>query len=168
MQPISQTHTPSPAPAENQPAIAAALGRIPSGLFVVSWWEANSDRTMLASWVMQAGFSPPLVSIAVAASRDLLAVLDRGEMVAVSVLGESQRPLLSRFGKPTPDAFEGLAVLRTPAGSAALADAAAWLECRRVASAPHGDHVVVLAEVTAAGGGDLEPLVHIRRNGLRY
>lgn len=168
MQPTSQTDTPSPLVNETQAAVAAALGRIPSGLFVVSWRDATSDRTMLASWVMQAGFSPPLVSVAIAASRELLAVLERGSSFAISVLGDSQRPLLSRFGKPVPDPFEGLAVCRTPAGPTVLADAAAWLECRRVASASHGDHVVVLAEVTAAGGSEREPLVHVRRNGLRY
>jgi flavin reductase (DIM6/NTAB) family NADH-FMN oxidoreductase RutF len=168
MQPTSQTDTALPSVPDVPPAIASALGRIPSGLFVISWREEASDRTMLASWVMQAGFAPPLVSIAVAASRDLLAALERGTPFAASILGESQRSLLSRFGKPSADAFDGLAVHRTPSGSAALADAAAWLECRRVAAASHGDHVVVLAEVTSAGGGEREPLVHVRRNGLRY
>jgi flavin reductase (DIM6/NTAB) family NADH-FMN oxidoreductase RutF len=108
------------------------------------------------------------VSLAVAASRDVLAELERGAVLGISVLGEAQRPLLSRFGKPVPEPFEGLDVRRTPTGSAVLADAAAWLECRRVASTSHGDHVVVLAEVTAAGGSEREPLVHVRRNGLRY
>ena len=148
--------------------MAAALGRIPSGLFVVAWREGDADRTMLASWVMQAGFAPPAISVAVAPSRDLLAALDRGVPFVVNVLAESQRPLLARFGKPTDDAFAGLAVHRTPAGAAALADAAAWLECRAVARAVHGDHVVVVAEVGAAGGTAAEPLVHVRKNGLRY
>ena len=35
--------------------VATALGRIPSGLFVISWRDDGADRTMLASWVMQAG-----------------------------------------------------------------------------------------------------------------
>jgi hypothetical protein len=69
-----------PRPANPRPEVPAApgdgpaiaLGRIPSGLFVISWQEAGADRTMLASWVMQAGFAPPVVSVAVAPSRDLL------------------------------------------------------------------------------------------------
>jgi flavin reductase (DIM6/NTAB) family NADH-FMN oxidoreductase RutF len=162
MPPTPQTSVPADAD------LGAALGRIPSGLFVVAWREAASDRAMLASWVMQAGFSPPAVSIAVAPSRDLLAAIDRGEPFAVSVLGESQRQLLARFGKPAADAFAGLGVVRTPAGLAALADAAAWLECRPVARAGHGDHDVVVAEALAGGGTAGEPLVHVRKNGLRY
>lgn len=149
-------------------AIAAALGRIPSGLFVVAWREGDADRCMLASWVMQAGFEPPQVSVAIAASRDLLGALGRGQPFAISTLAESQRSLLARFGKPAGDPFADLDVRRTASGAAVLADAAAWLDCRPTARAAHGDHVVVLAEVTEAGGSGTEPAVHIRRNGLKY
>jgi flavin reductase (DIM6/NTAB) family NADH-FMN oxidoreductase RutF len=148
--------------------IPAALGRIPSGLFVVAWRDGDADRCMLASWVMQAGFAPPQVSVAIAASRELLGALDRGTTFAVSVLADAQRSLLARFGKPADDAFAGLAVQRTATGAAVLADAAAWLDCRPTARAAHGDHVVVLAEVVAGGGTGAEPAVHVRKNGLRY
>jgi len=160
---------PSPQPlVPNESEVAAALGRIPSGLFVVAWRDGDADRAMLASWLMQAGFAPPLVSIAIAASRDLLAALDRGATVAVSILGESQRPLLARFGKPSDAPFADLDADRSPGGCAVLRDAAAWLECRAVTQAAHGDHVVVLAEVVSARGSTVDPLVHVRKNGLRY
>ena len=163
MQPSTQPDTSTP-----DAGIPSALGRIPSGLFVVAWREGDADRCMLASWVMQAGFAPPQVSVAVAASRDLLAALDQGTAFAVSVLADAQRSLLARFGKPADDAFAGLAVQRTATGAAVLADAAAWLDCRPTARAAHGDHVVVLAEVVAGGGTGAEPAVHVRKNGLRY
>jgi len=163
MQPAAQTDTPA-----DDAAVAAALGRVPSGLFVVAWREGDADRCMLASWVMQAGFTPPQVSVAVATSRTLLGAIDRGAGFTVSVLAESQRSLLARFGKPDPDPFAGLEVVRTAGGAAALADAAAWLDCRPTARASAGDHVVVLAEVRAAGGTGFEPAIHLRKNGLRY
>jgi flavin reductase (DIM6/NTAB) family NADH-FMN oxidoreductase RutF len=163
MQPSTQ---PDAAVADS--GIPPALGRIPSGLFIVAWREGDEDRCMLASWVMQAGFAPPQVSVAVASSRDLVAALDRGATFAVSVLAESQRSLLARFGKPSPDAFAGLDVHRTATGTAVLADAAAWLDCRPTVRASHGDHIVVLAKVIAGGGTGAEPAVHLRKNGLRY
>lgn len=163
MQPTSQ---PPIVPAVSE--IAAALGRIPSGLFIVAWCDDGADRCMLASWVMQAGFAPPQVSVAIAESRDLLGAIDRGLPFVVSVLADAQRSLLARFGKAGPEPFAGLAVHRTAAGAAALSDAAAWMECRPTARAAHGDHVVVLAEVITAGGSGGEPAVHVRRNGLRY
>jgi flavin reductase (DIM6/NTAB) family NADH-FMN oxidoreductase RutF len=179
---MSQTQptpqTPS-APATNDGALAAALGRIPSGLFVITWREnggpdGGQDRGMLASWVMQAGFEPPLVSIAVGTSRDLLTAAEAGAAFCVTVLGESQRSLAGRFGKPggpADDPFAGLVLERTASGAAALGESVAWLECvaaGTVASGAAGDHRLLLGRVTSARGGDAQPLVHLRRNGLRY
>jgi flavin reductase (DIM6/NTAB) family NADH-FMN oxidoreductase RutF len=165
-------------------ATAAALGRIPSGLFIVTWRAADAalpavggDRGMLASWVMQGGFDPPMVTLAVAPGRDLVAAIDQCVPFVINVLGESQRPLLARFGRPPApgqDPFEGLEIDRAPGGAAALRGAAAWLECRPAAQTgggggPSGDHCIILARVVAAGAApDRAPLVHLRRNGLRY
>ena len=161
----------APAPPAEEGA-AAVLGRIPSGLFVVTWREGDLDRTMLASWVMQAGFAPPLISIAVARGRDLLAAIDRGTPLVVNILGESQRPLLARFGRPPAageDPLAGLPVVRMADGTAALSEATGWLFCKGVARTHTGDHAVVVAEVVAGGiGSGEQPLVHVRRNGLRY
>ena len=102
----------------------------------------------------------------------LLAAIDRGLPFVVNVLGESQRGLLSRFGKPSnpgEDPFTGLDTLRTPGGIAALAAASGWIECRATTRAAAGDHVVVVAEVVGGDSGSAgAPLVHVRKNGLRY
>ena len=169
MPPSSQSPSPT---AGND--VAAALGRIPSGLFIVTWRAGERDHGMLASWVMQAGFAPPLVSVAVGTSRNLLASVRAGTPFAVNVLAESQRGLLARFGKAPAegeDLFTGLPVERTPAGVAVLAEAAGWMECRPVGetAAAGADHALVLGRVEAAGGRpDTAPLVHLRRNGLKY
>lgn len=158
--------------------VATALGRIPSGLFVVTWRENGRDRGMLASWVMQAGFAPPMVSVAVAPGRDLLAAIDAGSSFVVNVLSDAQRPLLARFGRPVAageDPFAGLDAGRAACGAPTLDGAAAWLECTPLSRATGsaevtGDHIVVLARVTAAAtaGPGVQPLVHLRKNGLRY
>lgn len=159
------------------PAVGLALGRIPSGLFIVTWRDGDQDRGMLASWVMQAGFDPPMLTVAVASARGLHAAVEAGTPFVVNVLAENQRPLLARFGKPPTageDPFAGLALSRSASGAPALGEATAWLECSPVARTSGSDefrcdHVVVLARITAAGTGpDVPPLVHVRKNGLRY
>ncbi len=160
----------APATAE----ISAALGRIPSGLFVIAWRREGRDGVMLASWVMQAGFDPPVVSLAVAPSREFLAAARDGQQFVVNVLSEHQRSLLARFGKPIPEGeepFAGITVDRTSENVAAISDAASWLACRMVGEAvvDGADHVVVVGRVEAARGvSDTAPLVHLRRNGLKY
>jgi len=127
---------------------------------------------MLASWVMQSGFSPPSVTIAIGTTRDLLPAVTGGTPFVVNLLAESQRSLLGRLGRPQAEgeeAFPGVEIRRTPSGNAIIAAAAGWLECRAIASVSAHDHMVVVAEVQA-GEADAEApaLVHLRRNGLRY
>lgn len=159
-----------PATADSE-GIAAALGRVPSGLFIVTWQHEGRDRGMLASWVMQAAFDPPAVSLAVAAGRDLLPHLHAGGEVVINVLAEDQRSLLGRFAKPAAegDPFSGLELVRAACGAAVLPGAAAWIACRPHASATAGDHEIFVATITAAEGHDsVTPALHLRRNGLRY
>jgi flavin reductase (DIM6/NTAB) family NADH-FMN oxidoreductase RutF len=170
------THTqPSPVPpAGADDGVATALAHIPSGLFIVTWRDDGGDRSMLASWVMQAGFSPPAVTVAVAPGRDLLTAIDGGFPFVINILGDSQRSLLARFGRPAAVGeapFADLVIQRAAGDAPVLAGSAGWLECRAVgrAEGDNNDHVVVLATVTAAGtGGAEQPLVHLRKNGLRY
>ena len=98
-----------------------------------------------------------------------------GTPFVVNVLAEDQRALVGRFGKPTApgdDPFAGVAFDRAPCGAVALAGVAAWIECRAVAPpvgpVDGGDHAVVLGRVVATAASDRQPLVHLRRNGLRY
>lgn len=168
------SESPSQPSATDDAPLAAALARIPSGLFIVTWQDEGRARGMLASWVMQAGFAPPAITVAVGVDRDLVAAIERGCRFVVNILGESQRPLLARFGRPSSkgdDPFVGLDLSRSPGGGPVLVASVGWLECRAVGRVGGDitDHVVVLAEVAAAAAAGSEPpLVHMRKNGLRY
>ena len=59
--------------------IGSILGRIPGGLFIVTWRENGVDKTMLTSWLMQAGFNPPAISIAVGNGRHFLSAVVSGD-----------------------------------------------------------------------------------------
>jgi flavin reductase (DIM6/NTAB) family NADH-FMN oxidoreductase RutF len=178
------THPPSATTAGSQSApvpatpaddgLATALARIPSGLFIVTWRDDGGDRGMLASWVMQAGFAPPAITVAVAPGREILGAIARGLPFVINILGDSQRSLLARFGRPPTageDPFADLVMQRAAGDAPVLTGSAGWLECHGAGrvGGDATDHVVVLATVTAAGvAGANQPLVHLRKNGLRY
>ena len=98
--------------------IGSILGRIPSGLFVITWQEQAVDKTMLTSWLMQAGFNPPAISIAVGDGRRFLSAVGSGNFrFVINVLSENQRSLLGKFGKPPArddEPFSGLDIRRSP------------------------------------------------------
>jgi flavin reductase (DIM6/NTAB) family NADH-FMN oxidoreductase RutF len=166
-------------PTATTDAIGTMLGRIPSGLFIVTWREDDADRTMLTSWLMQAGFEPPAISIAVGRDRQFLKAAGDGELrFVVNLLADSQRSLLGRFGKPAPDGqnpFAGMTISRSPCGAAILPETVGWIECRVrplppiPAAASPGDHLIVIGDITVAGTGPADaPLVHLRKSGLHY
>ncbi len=144
---------------------------IPSGLFILTARSGSAQTGMLVSWVMQAGFEPPMVSLALRQGRYLVDWLQPETPIVLNHLGVEQKQLLSHFGRGFDEgqpAFEGLKTT-TWQEVPVIVDAAAHLECVVRGHADSGDHRIFLAEVI--GGethNDVEPWVHIRKNGLRY
>ncbi len=151
---------------------AVAVGRIPSGLFILTAEYQGQETGMLASWVQQAGFDPPTISVALARQRYLADWLTAGAAIAVHVLGSHDKGLVKHFARgfdPDAPAFTGLDVERAPGRAPVLLCAAAYVAATTTGYVDAGDHRVFVATVT---GGQLraalEPTIHLRRNGLSY
>jgi len=152
--------------------LASILGRVPSGIFILTLKHGEQETGMLASWVMQAGFDPPMVSVAVRQDRYVAQWLAAGSPFVLNVVPQGAKSLLSHFGRgfdPGQPAFEGLRVERTSRGTPILSGTVGHLECEPAGHVDSGDHRVFLANVV--GGrldSEVEPMVHIRNNGMRY
>ncbi len=153
-------------------SLAAALGRIPSGLFVLTARNGEEETGMLASWVQQCSFDPPQVSVAVHKERYVLDWLADGTAFVLNVIPEGGKALVAHFGKgfdPGAPAFTGLEIARERDTPPVLRAAHAYLVCRVVGRADAGDHTLVIGRVTAGAVlHDAKPTVHVRKNGLRY
>lgn len=162
-------HTP---PEDAQHSLAAALGRIPSGLFILTFRHGKHETAMLASWVQQCSFEPLQVVIAMNEKRYVLEWIKDGSPITVNIVGEGQKDLLSHFGKgfePGQPAFEGIDIERHGDGAPCLKAAHAVLDCRVTSQHRAGDHVLLVAKVIAGKQlTDGRPGVHIRRNGTHY
>lgn len=156
--------------------VAPVLGRTASGVFVVTASDGNGRQTgMLASWVQQAAFEPPMITVAVNRKRYLNEWLQKHPRLVVNIVGKSQSKFLKHFGRgfePDEPAFEGLPTTAAPSGLPVLDDAIGWLEGDVVGQTDAGDHIVYVVNVTAAGSGpgldNDPPMVHIRKNGFGY
>lgn len=160
------------APSTDLPPLARALGRIPSGLFVVTTLDGDQPLGFIASLVQQFGFEPPTVAVAVGKDRDHLAAIRASGRFAVSVVDDSSKGVLAPFFGKTPEGktpFDVLAHSASANGCAVLDEALACFECEVSGEHETGDHVVVFGRVTEgrlAREGD--PKVHLRKNGLSY
>jgi flavin reductase (DIM6/NTAB) family NADH-FMN oxidoreductase RutF len=79
--------------------LAAALGRIPSGLFILTARHGGHETGMLASWVQQCSFDPPQLTAALRKGRDVLAWLTEGAEFTVNVIPEGGKALVAHLGK---------------------------------------------------------------------
>ena len=153
-------------------AFDPVLGRLPSGIFILTAGVGDRATGMLSSWVMQAGFEPPMVTVAVKRGRYLCDWLSARCPFVLNVVGESNKPLLKHFGKGFAEgdpAFEGVPIESCPRGVPVLSTAIGHLECTAASHLDSGDHRIFLAEVV---GGRLNraerPMVHIRKSGSHY
>jgi len=153
-------------------ALGAALGRIPSGLFIVTSGLDADATGFLASWVQQSGFEPPCVTVAIGKQRHSLGLITKTGIFAVSVIGKGQLRLRNHFARgfaPGEAAFKGIEVAKTPSGLVYPKEAMAWLDCSVAGTVESGEHVVVVGAVQAGGTapGD-EPYIHMRKSGFAY
>ena len=155
-----------------------ALGRVIGSLCVLTaskGKDANNVKgAMLASWVSQASFSPPGVSIAVAKDRSVDSLLQIGDAFALNILSEKDfREPLKRFTKPFApgeDRFEGLNIEFTPNDQIIIPESLAWIDASVKERMECGDHWVIYAEVLHGNvlKSDSLTAVHHRKSGANY
>ena len=151
-----------------------ALGRLSSGLYILTTQNGNRSSAMLASWVAQASFKPLGVSVAVAKDRSIESLLHVGDRFVLNVLEEGNyQGLMKHFLKrflPGADRFEGVRTYPATNGSPILADALAYLECEVTSRTECGDHWIVYSTVLIGRVSKPDALtaVHHRKVGNHY
>lgn len=148
-----------------------AVGRLVGSLCVVSAKRGDVTSAMLASWVSQATFNPPGLTIAVAKDRALESLMYKGDRFVLNILAEGRqlrRHFLKNFA-PGEDRFVGLNIKEANNGCPILLDALAYLECTVGNRMECGDHWVVYAVVENGHLlSDGVTAVHHRKSGCYY
>jgi flavin reductase (DIM6/NTAB) family NADH-FMN oxidoreductase RutF len=149
--------------------IGEAMGRIPSGVYVVTAKEGERKVGMLASWVQQVGFEPPSISVAVHPDRELYAAIETSGCFTVNVLSNQNMNLMKNFSRYSPDQFDDVVCSETNCGIT-LEDTVAVMQCRVLQKITAADHHLFIAEVVDGGvmTKEYEPMVHLRKSGFNY
>ncbi|WP_445630762.1 diflavin flavoprotein [Nostoc sp. DSM 114167] len=160
----------------SQPAtnVEQAVGRIVGSLCVLTAKEGDRSSAMLASWVSQASFSPPGLTIAVAKDRAVETLTHTGNKFVLNILKEGNhlglmKHFLKPFG-PGQDRFTDVAAEEAESGSPILTDALAYLECSVQNRMESGDHWLVYATVENGKLLDTDGVtaVHHRKSATHY
>ncbi len=154
--------------------VSKILGKVVSGLYIVSVKSGGEEAGFLASWVQQASFNPPMLSIAFNKERkahlDLL--FGSGKLV-VNIMSKANGKTMSAFFKPPAEGksvFDGLETFTAQTCVPILKDCVGYMECKYHSEIASGDHVIVLAEIISGEllNPDQEPSTHIRPDGFKY
>ncbi|HEY7090363.1 MAG TPA: flavin reductase family protein [Tepidisphaeraceae bacterium] len=153
-------------------AIGRALGRVPSGVFILTAKHNDQTSAMLASWVQQAGFEPPTVSVAIAKGRPIADFIRSSRRLALSIVANDDKGLMKHYArlKAGDDPFAGMRTEPSPSGLPVLTDALAWLDCRVIETCDFGgDHELFIAQITDGSmPRDGVAFCHQRGNGFHY
>ena len=156
-----------------------ALGRLSGGLYVVTARQSDGKNerssAMVASWISQASFNPPGITVAVAKDRAIEALMQVDDHFVVNILKEDNyqyllRHFLKRF-PPGANRFAGINILEDIAqGGPVLTDALAYLNCRVAKRLEGPDHWIIYAIVEDGNVADTEATtaIHHRKVGNHY
>ena len=156
-----------------------ALGRLSGGLYVVTASEGSGSTfrqsAMVASWVSQASFSPPGITVAVAKDRAIESFMQVNKTFVVNILREDNfqkmfRHFLKRFS-PGADRFADVDIIKDLAkGGPILSDALAFLDCKVISRLETPDHWIIYGVVENGNVSDLscKTAVHHRKVANHY
>ena len=152
-----------------------SLGRISTGLYIITAKKGEVQSAMLASWVTQASVNPLGVAIAVAKDRAIESIMHVGDRFVLNVLEEGRyqglmKHFLKRFA-PGADRFAGVKTYPAATNeSPILAEALAYMECEITTRMDCGDHWVIYSTVHTGRVAQVNALtaVHHRKMGNHY
>ena len=128
-----------------------AFGKMTYGIYVLTSCHHQRINGMIASWVSQVSYSPPLIMVAVHTHRYSHQLIEKGGGFALHVLASSQKKFLSRFKGKDPQAkFSTLNWTAGKTGCPLLSDCLAYMECELKTLYRPGNHTLFIGEVMDA------------------
>ncbi|MEM9881949.1 MAG: flavin reductase family protein [Planctomycetota bacterium] len=164
--PGSSHGTSSDPPAE----VVDALGRVPTGRFVLAAQHEDRRMGMLARWVQRVCDKPPMLSVAVAKGKPIMPLISESRRFALCQLGEDDRLLQRKFAQdsePGDDPFLGFELRPSVLGNVPIvAGVLAYYECELACHMDvEGDHDLFVGHVHAAESRAGTPLVDFVAGG---
>ena len=148
------------------------MGRIVGSLCVVTAQKGELWSAALVSWVTQASFSPPGLTLAISKERAIEDLMQVGDRFVLNILPEGntvQKHFMRNYA-PGEDRFENVDIEEADNGGFILKDALAYLECHVMTRMECSDHWLIYA-ITDAGkvlDEKGKTAVHHRKTGSVY
>ena len=126
-----------------------ALKKLTTGIYIVTAKQGLEINGMVASWLSQVSFVPPLIMVAIKHERYSHAMIEQGKVFAVNILSTEQHELIPTFTGHNKPAEKFLHTSHEPrnTGAPVIKDALAYLDCKLIEQFTPGDHTLFIGEV---------------------
>ncbi len=154
--------------------VEQAVGRIVGAMTIVTTQQGDLSGAMLASWVSQATFNPPGLTVAVAKERAIESLMHKDGKFVLNILEQGNHlPLMKQFLKPFApgeDRFVGVKIATATNGCPILTDSLAYLECNVQSRLECGDHWLIYATIDSGKVFNQTGVtaIHHRKSGTHY
>ncbi len=152
-----------------------AVGKIATGLFVLTAGSGEAASATLVSFVQQLSFEPLCIGVSLHNGRSIGQLIEENRGFVINVCHAGDKNLLRRFARHAlsgAEAFDGLATRRLDNGGVILLDACAYLWCdfshKVDLQADHDLYIGIATLGDILGPDGAKPVVHIRHDGSRY
>jgi len=129
-----------------------AFGNMTYGIYVLTVKYDDTVNGMIASWVTQVSYEPPLIMVAVHPNRYSHNLIEKSNTFALQILDKSQKDMLKRFKGPDPGKkFTDIYWETKETGAPILKDCMAWFELQVKECHDPGNHTLFIGEVVNSG-----------------
>jgi flavin reductase (DIM6/NTAB) family NADH-FMN oxidoreductase RutF/DNA-binding IclR family transcriptional regulator len=143
----------------DQRALRDVLGTFVTGVTVVTTADsAGLMHGVTANSFSSVSLDPPMVLWSQALKALSCPAFRDTDRFAVNILVEDQTAISKQFGSARPNKFDGVSFRKGLGGVPLIDGCSAYLECRKVATYPGGDHVIFLGEIERFEHSSLRPL----------
>lgn len=157
---------------ENKDSVGKALGKVATGLHVVTSKIGDDYAAFTASFLTQVSFDPPIVAVAMKKGRGSYDVISESRKFVVNIMGKDSMKLVGLFANPKTGGKDGLDTVSTTTKTLdlpVLTESVSYLECKFHSETDAGDHTVVFGEIVNGEVlNEVEPATHVRKNGFSY
>lgn len=141
--------------------ISQGLRLIANGVFIVAAAADGKAHGFTATWVCQASFRNPLLTVAIDKGHDTYQLIQRTGRAVVNVLGPDQKAVAEFFGQRRDEPQSPYFRVQDGQELPVLRECLATIDCQVIGSLDARDHEVLLLEATDAQVyREGEPLVY--------
>ena len=129
-----------------------AVSRMTYGIYILTTFDSDGINGMIASWVSQVSYEPPMVMAAIHPNRRTHQMILESKKFALNIMAKDQKEYMKRFKDPDPKSkFSNISWKKGVTGCPIILDCVSFIECELRETFTPGNHTLFVGEIIRGG-----------------